>query len=80
MHAGSMPLFERSFRDIADYVEIPRRQNPKANDFKLVHDWLRDRKSGHWLLVLENVDDNLFLSDAGSADREGRRTSADSEP
>lgn len=75
VHAGSTARFEQSFRDIADYVEIPGRQDPKANVFKLVHDWLRDGKSGQWLLVLDNVDDTYFLPESGSAGWGGQGTS-----
>ena len=79
VHAGSTARLEQSFRDIADYVKIPGWQDPKANVFRLVHDWLRDGKSGRWLLILDNVDDTHFLPEAGSAGREGRGTSVDSE-
>jgi hypothetical protein len=56
--------FEQSFRDIADAVKLFGRQNPKANIFKLVHDWLHDGKKGKWVLILDNVDDARFLLDA----------------
>ena len=40
---------------------MPGRRDPKANIFKLVHDWLRDEKNGKWLLILDNIDDASFL-------------------
>jgi len=67
---------EQSFRDIADYIEIPGRQDPKANVFRLVHDWLRDGKSGRWLLILDNVDNPDLLSEVG---QRGQGTGVDSE-
>ena len=42
-------------------MKIFGRQDPKANVFKLVCDWLRDGKHGRWLLILDNVDDARFL-------------------
>ncbi|PVI00780.1 TPR-like protein [Periconia macrospinosa] len=62
-HASNAVRFEQSYREIADRVEIPERQDPKANIFKLVHDWLCSSKN-QWLLVLDNVDDAHFLFDA----------------
>ena len=70
---------EQSFRDIADYVKIPERQDPKANVFRLVHDWLRDGKSGQWLLILDNVDNTDLLSEVGDAGQRGQGTGGDGE-
>ena len=53
--------FEQSFQTIADQAEIPSWTNPKANIFKLVHDWLRDERKGKWVLILDNVDDADFF-------------------
>jgi hypothetical protein len=62
VHASNAARFEQSFRKIADSVKITGRQDPQANVFKLVHDWLRECKQ-KWLLVLDNVDDARFLLD-----------------
>ena len=67
VHASNAARFEQSFRDIADSVKIAGRQDPQANIFKLVHDWLRGCKHP-WLLVLDNVDDARFLLDRPAAD------------
>jgi hypothetical protein len=42
-------------------VKIPGRQNPSANIFELVRDWLRDERKGRWALILDNLDDADFL-------------------
>jgi tetratricopeptide (TPR) repeat protein len=47
---------------MADRVKIAGRQDPQANIFKLVHDWLCDCKQ-RWFLVLDSVDDVRFLLD-----------------
>ncbi|KAF1941184.1 hypothetical protein EJ02DRAFT_423288 [Clathrospora elynae] len=59
LYASNAAQFEQSFRDIADCVKIARRQDPQANIFKMVHDWLQDCKQ-QWLLVLDNVDDARY--------------------
>ena len=76
VHASNAARFEQSYRDIADRVKIFGRQNPQANIFKLVHDWLCDCKQ-RWLLVLDNVDDARFLL-SGQADGhdQGQTTNA----
>jgi hypothetical protein len=62
VHASNAARFEQSYRDIAGCVKIAGRQDPQANIFELVHNWLRDCKQ-RWLLVLDNVDDARFLLD-----------------
>ena len=79
VHAGSTARLEQSFRDIADYVKIPGRQDPKANVFRLVHDWLRDGNSGQWLLILDNIDSADLLSEVGDAGQRGQGTGVDGE-
>ena len=78
-HAGSTVRFEQSFWDIANYVKIPGRQDPKANVFELVHDWLRDQQNGRWLLILDSVDNADLLSKARDDVQQGKGTSVDSE-
>ena len=78
VHAGSTARFEKSFRDIADYVEVPGRHDPKADVFRLVYDWLRGGKSGQWLLILDNVDNTDLLSEVGNAGQRGQGTGVDS--
>ncbi|KAJ5090876.1 hypothetical protein N7532_009560 [Penicillium argentinense] len=61
VYASNEARFEQSFRDIADQVKIPGRQNPKTNIFKLVENWLLDEKRGKWICILDNADDDGFL-------------------
>ncbi|PSN59063.1 TPR domain protein [Corynespora cassiicola Philippines] len=70
VHASSAARFEQSYRDIADRVKMFGRKDPKADIFKLVHDWLCNSKE-RWLLVLDNVDDARFLVDIPIAERDG---------
>ena len=75
VHASNAARFEQSYRDIADCVKISGRLDPKANIFKLVHDWLHGSKE-RWLLVLDNVDDARFLADS-QAYGQGQPTGTD---
>ncbi|KAJ9492707.1 hypothetical protein VN97_g479 [Penicillium thymicola] len=67
VHGSNESRFEQSFRDIADQVKIPGRQDAQANIFKLVENWLRDGKIGRWVCILDNVDDDQLLSMKGPA-------------
>ncbi|KAL2053416.1 hypothetical protein ABVK25_006410 [Lepraria finkii] len=80
IHTGSKARLEQSFWDVADYVKIPGWQDPKANVFRFVHDWLRDGKSGRWLLILDNVESTDLLSEVGDAGQRGQGTGVDGEP
>ncbi|KAF2032530.1 TPR-like protein [Setomelanomma holmii] len=76
VHASNADRFRESYRSIADRVKIAGRQDPQANIFKLVHDWLCDCKQ-RWLLVLDNVDDAHFLlSGQAGGDGQGQTTNA----
>jgi tetratricopeptide (TPR) repeat protein len=55
-HASNTARLEQSYQDIADLVKVRGRKDPQADVFKLVHDWLRNKKNGPWLLVLDNAD------------------------
>ncbi|KAJ5612510.1 Tetratricopeptide-like helical [Penicillium lagena] len=61
IHASNATRFEQSCRDIVDRARIPGRQHPKANVFKLLHDWLQDETKGKWVLILDNLDDEQSL-------------------
>jgi hypothetical protein len=63
IHASNASRFEQSYRDTADYLKIPGRNESNANVFKLVYDWLRHEGTRQWLLILDNVDDAKFLLD-----------------
>jgi hypothetical protein len=74
---------EQSFRDIADQIKIPGRQDVKVNIFKLIENCLRDENRGKWLLILDNVDNEQLLcsySVAGKEDPISSQTNASTKP
>ncbi|KAF1971389.1 hypothetical protein BU23DRAFT_600259 [Bimuria novae-zelandiae CBS 107.79] len=61
VHAATRARFEEAYRDIADRLQLPGRDRPKANVLQLVRNWLQDEANGTWLLILDNADDvNVF--------------------
>jgi tetratricopeptide (TPR) repeat protein len=62
VHASDTARLEQSFRDIADQVKMRGRKDPQVDVFELLHDWLRDKKNGPWLLVIDDADDAAVLA------------------
>ena len=64
IHASNPTRFRQGYRDIADKLLLPGREDPKADVLQLVHAWLSDGRNGRWLMILDNVDDDgVFFSD-----------------
>lgn len=83
IHASNEARFEQSFRDVADQVKIPDRQHPRVNIFQLVENWLRNEKTGNWICVLDNVDNDQLLCSfptAGNRDLVGGPKNASTKP
>jgi hypothetical protein len=62
IHASNIDRIEQGYREIAERVKIPSREDPKVNILELVARWLQDDSKGTWLLVLDNLDDGAVLS------------------
>ncbi|RSL86586.1 hypothetical protein CEP52_015777 [Fusarium oligoseptatum] len=59
---SSKIMLEHSFRSLADTLQLPGRHAPKANSLLLVSDWLNKEKAGPWVMILDNVEENVFDS------------------
>ena len=75
MYATNAARFEQAYRDIAVEIKIAGREDPKADIFKLVHDWLRGCEE-MWLIILDNVDDANFFVNAQVPSKVSRATPA----
>jgi hypothetical protein len=71
MHASNRARFEQSVRDITDQIKLAGREEPRADIFKLLQNWLRDEKKGRWLVIFDNADDLSFLQSAASHEETG---------
>jgi tetratricopeptide (TPR) repeat protein len=78
VHASTQARFEEAYKDIANRLELPGRDDPKANVLRLVHDWLRDEANGRWVMVIDNVDDieTFFLSRKRQRQHQGDQADA----
>lgn len=69
IHASNATRVEQSFRGIAKRARINNHDNPEENIFELVQDWLLDPKNGHWALVIDNLDDDIFIQQSVASDQ-----------
>jgi tetratricopeptide (TPR) repeat protein len=61
-HASNTTRLAQSFDEIAEKLKIRGRNQPSADVFQLVHNWLLDEKNGPWLFVVDNADDAGVIS------------------
>lgn len=76
MNAKTRARVEEGFRRIADSAELSRRNDPGADIYQLVHDWLSNQRNGQWAMVLDSADDrDVFFETSGN--NAGQRRLAD---
>jgi tetratricopeptide (TPR) repeat protein len=63
VHAGSLANFEKDYREIAELMRIPGRDEKDANIFHLVYNWLNNEANGKWVMVIDNADDIAVFND-----------------
>jgi tetratricopeptide (TPR) repeat protein len=56
VHASTQARFEEAYRGIADRLDLPERNDPKANVLQLVSNWLCNETNGQWMMVVDSVD------------------------
>ncbi|KAJ5335664.1 uncharacterized protein N7506_005600 [Penicillium brevicompactum] len=80
IHASNAARYEKSFRDLADRAKIPGRQDRNANIFQLVGNWLRDESIGKWVLIIDNIDDDVLLRKPSAIGQESQATGQSNAP
>lgn len=81
IYASSAARLDQCYRDIADQFDIPHRNDPDTNIFRIVHDWLEVNEE-KWVMVLDGMDydfDFFEMStpgnqEGGSKDDNGRQS------
>ncbi|KAL7764623.1 hypothetical protein ACKLNR_005768 [Fusarium oxysporum f. sp. zingiberi] len=62
VHASSVEKFSESYANIANECRISGHEDPAFDALSTVRDWLESKKSGQWLMVIDNADDmQLFF-------------------
>jgi hypothetical protein len=81
VYASNSTRFKQAFDDIATRLELPGRDNPKADIFRIVCSWLCDERNSRWLMILDNADDaSIFFPPAISKSRESNIFSKNETP
>ncbi|KFY40005.1 hypothetical protein V495_05647 [Pseudogymnoascus sp. VKM F-4514 (FW-929)] len=65
VHGSNSSRFKQAYTDIAAWIELPGRDDPKADILRLVYNWLCDERNGQWLIILDNADDSQVLHSTG---------------
>jgi hypothetical protein len=61
VHTSTRARFEEAYRVFADRLELPDRNDPNTNIFRLVYNWLCNEENGPWPIVVDNIDDAEVL-------------------
>ncbi|KAE8134606.1 hypothetical protein BDV38DRAFT_273463 [Aspergillus pseudotamarii] len=64
VYAGNAARYEQAYRDLANELDLPGRDDPTVDIFKIVPHWLSDNTNGQWLMILDNADnEDLFTQE-----------------
>ena len=66
VYAGTVERFRNAYREIARKLKIPGYQSSESDILPIVNDWLENKRSGRWLMVLDNADDAEIMYGSGS--------------
>ena len=70
IHASNPSRLEKSYHDVLAKLSIP--DSPGLNVKLLVENYLRERKNGRWLMIVDNVDDeSVILEKQDDGDDDG---------
>ena len=62
VHASSYTLFEHVYRNFANVLNLPGREDPGVDILQLVCQWLQEETNGSWFLILDDADDANIVS------------------
>ncbi|KAF1352633.1 TPR-like protein [Lizonia empirigonia] len=68
VHASNAARFKQAYQEIAARIELPGRDDPKTNIFRLVYNWLCDERNGRWLMIVDNADDDRVFASPSATD------------
>lgn len=80
VHASNSARLKQGYRDIAEQVKLPGREDPSADVFRLVDRWLRDEKNGKSALVLDNADEVTVLLEAHATGQKAQASGSSGGP
>ena len=57
VHASTAEQMEKAYQGIAKEARLVGAEDPKVDQLQLVKQWLEDKDSGDWVMVIDNADD-----------------------
>lgn len=71
VHASTAERMEKAYQEIAKDARLAGAEDPKVDQLQLVKEWLEDKDSGNWVMVIDSADDdNLLYGDDENRDQE----------
>ena len=58
VHASNITRFEQDYRNIANTLNLPGREEPNVDTLLLVSTWLKCKENGPWLMLIDNADEH----------------------
>jgi hypothetical protein len=56
-----MTRFLEDYKRIAAAFQLPGRDDPQVDIAQIVQNWFEDQYERHWLMVIDNADDNQIF-------------------
>ena len=72
VHASSVARFHDSYRMIAERLQLPGWNDPKADVLGMVYRWLSDEANGRWTMVVDNADNREVMFTGWSGEISGQ--------
>ena len=64
VHASTAEQMEKAYQEIANDARLVGANDPKVNQLQLVKQWLENKDSGSWVMIIDNADDeDLFFGE-----------------
>lgn len=67
MHASNRGRLDKSIQEVVDILDVPGRTDPKIDIYGLLYSSLKSPRSGPWLVILDNADDERMFDKSGKS-------------
>ena len=61
VHASSVARFQDSYRGMAERLQLPGWNDPKADVLGMMYRWLSNEDHGRWTMVVDNADNREVM-------------------
>jgi tetratricopeptide (TPR) repeat protein len=76
IHGGTVDSVSESFRMIAQKLQIGLLVRDGGERFKMMRDWLEEKKHGRWIMIIDGADDPAIFKQCENSDHDRQRQSS----